>query len=165
MKSYKIEKILLPVDFSETSSLAIEHASIIAKAFKAEIILLHVLEKHWEKFSIIVPEMRVSLPDDVITIIEKRLEETAQSIFLNHGVKTSCITSHGTIFSEIIAVSHEHQVDLIVMGTHGVSGFIDFFIGSNTFRVVTSSECPVLSIQTNYHQTGFKNILLPIVFQ
>jgi len=51
---------------------------------------------------------------------------------------------------------------LIIMGTHGTSGFAEFFIGSNTYKVVTSSECPVISVQTHAGKLGFTDILLPI---
>lgn len=162
MQPFKIEKILIPIDFSETSMLAIEHATFTAKLFKAELVLLHVVEKHWEKFSIVVPEMRIAPPDDIINAIEKRLEALAATIRSEHGIKSICITANGTIFSEIISVSKEHNVDLIILGTHGTSGFAEFFVGSNAYKVVTSAECPVISVQTHSQKLGFKDILVPI---
>lgn len=162
MKPFKIEKILIPIDFSETSMLAFEHATFTAKLFKAELVLLHVIEKHWEKFSIVVPEMRIDPPGDIVNSIEKRLEDIASNLLKKHGIKSTCITGNGTIFSEVISVSKEHNVDLIMMGTHGSSGFAEFFIGSNAYKVVTSAECPVISIQSHAQTLGFKNILLPI---
>ena len=162
MKSFKIAKILIPIDFSETSLLAIEHAAFTAQLFNAELVLLHVLEKHWEKFNIVTPELRIDAPSGIANAVEKRLEEIAENIRINYGVKSICITSNGTIFSEILSISEEHKIDLIMMGTHGASGFVELFIGSNTFKVATESVCPVLSIQTHAKETGFKNILLPI---
>jgi nucleotide-binding universal stress UspA family protein len=162
MKPFKIEKILIPIDFSETSMLALEHATFIAKVFKAELVLLHVVEKHWEKFSIVVPEMRIAPPDDLINAVEKRLEGIASDLRASDGIKSTCITSNGTIFNEIISVSKEYDVNLIIMGTHGASGFTEFFVGSNAYKVVTTAECPVISVQTHSQKLGFKNILLPI---
>lgn len=162
MKAFKIEKILIPIDFSETSLLAIEHAGFIAQVFKAELILLHVIEKYWEQFSVIQPELMVPVPNDFENAIEKKLEETAAAIRSKYGVKSTCITSEGHVFSEILAISKEHNVDLLVMGTHGTSGIMEFFIGSNTYKVVTQSECPVLSVQGHAKKIGFKDILLPI---
>ncbi len=162
MKSFKIEKILIPIDFSETSLLAIEHAAFTAQLFKADLVLLHVVENHWERFNIVVPELRIDPPNGIINAVEKRLEEIAGNIRSKYGVKSICITSNGTIFSEIISVSKEHTVDLIIMGTHGISGFAEFFVGSNTYKVATQSECPVISIQMNAKNLGFKEILLPI---
>lgn len=162
MKPFNIQKILIPIDFSETSMLAIEHGGFIAQLFKAELVLLHVIEKHWEQFSIIAPELRVSPPDDLINLIEKRLAEVASDILSRYGVKSMHITSTGNIFNEILSVSKEHNVDLVVMGTHGTSGVMEFFIGSNTFKMVTQSECPVISVQAHSKKIGFKDILLPI---
>ncbi len=162
MKAFKIEKILIPIDFSETSLIAIEHGAFTAQLFKAELVLLHVVEKHWEKFSIVAPELRVEAPGDFINAIEKRLEEIAASIRSKYGVKSTCITTDGNIFTEIVAVSKEHNVDLVVMGTHGTSGVVEFFVGSNTYKVVTESICPVISVRAHATKIGFKNIVLPI---
>ena len=162
MKAFTIQKILIPIDFSETAMLAIEHAAFTAQIFKAELVLLHVVEKHWEKFSIVAPEMRVDAPSNLTNAIEKKLEETAANIRSKYGVKSTCVTSDGNIFSEILSVGKEHNVDLIVMGTHGASGFVEFFVGSNAYKVVTQSECPVISVQSHAQKIGFKDILLPI---
>lgn len=162
MKSFKIEKILIPIDFSETSLIAIEHAAFTAQLFKADLVLLHVVENHWEKFNIVIPELRIDEPSGIVNAIEKRLEEIAQNIRSKYGVKSTCITSDGTIFNEVLSVSKEHGIDLIIMGTHGTSGFAEFFVGSNTYKVATQSECPVVSIQTHSIKLGFQTILLPI---
>ncbi len=162
MKPFNIQKILIPIDFSETSMLAIEHAGFTAQLFKAELVLLHVVEKHWEQFSIIAPELRVLPPSDLANAIEKRLEEVAADIRSKYGVKSISVTSTGNIFNEILSVSKEYAVDLVVMGTHGTSGVMEFFIGSNTFKMVTQSDCPVVSVQAHSKKLGFTDILLPI---
>jgi nucleotide-binding universal stress UspA family protein len=162
MKTFNPQKILIPIDFSETSMIAIEHGAYTAQLFKAELILLHVIEKHWEKFSVVAPELRVDAPTDLINSIEKRLEEIAAVTLAKYGVKSTSITSDGNIFSEIISISKEHNVDLIVMGTHGASGVVEFFTGSNTYKVVSESQCPVISVRAHAKNIGFKNIVLPI---
>ncbi len=162
MKPFKIQKILIPIDFSETSMLAIEHAAFTAQLFKADLVLLHVVEKLWEQFSIIQPEIRIAPPDDFINTLEKKLEELAGTIRAKYGVNSTCITTDGNIFNEILSITEEHDIDMVVMGTHGISGVAEFFIGSNTFKVVTLSDCPVLSVQSTTGRVGYKNILLPI---
>jgi len=160
--SFSIKKILVPIDFSETSLLAIEHAGFTAQLFKAELVLLHVMEKHWEKFNIIVPNIPVTKPSGLVNEIEKRLEDIAFDIQSRYGVKSECITTDGTIFHEIISIGKEYNIDLIIMGTHGLSGFVEFFLGSNAYKVTTLAECPVLSVQVNSKKSGFQNIILPI---
>lgn len=162
MKAFDIKKILIPIDFSETSMLAIEHAGFTAQLFKAELVLLHVVEKHWEQFSIVAPELRVSPPSDLMNTIEKKLGEVATTIRTKYGVKSITVLSTGNIFNEILSISKEQSVDLVVMGTHGTSGFVEFFIGSNTFKMVTQSDCPIISVQVHSNKLGFKEILLPI---
>jgi len=162
MKPFVINKILIPMDFSETALTAIEHAAFTAQIFKADLVLLHVAEKSWEKFSIVSPELRVEAPTDFVKAIEKRLEDIASGIRSKYGVKSICITTEGNIFSEIVNVSKEHKVDLVVMGTHGTSGVVEFFVGSNTYKVVTESICPVISVRAHANKVGFKNIVLPI---
>ena len=68
----------------------------------------------------------------------------------------------GKIYKKIVAVAEEVEADIIVMGTHGISGFQDFLVGSNTYRVVMSSPCPVISVQAHSKKIGFKDIVLPI---
>jgi nucleotide-binding universal stress UspA family protein len=62
----------------------------------------------------------------------------------------------------IITTAKDCGADLIVMGTHGVSGFEEFFLGSNAYRVVTSASVPVLTVQEKADKMGFENIVLPI---
>ncbi|MDQ3047318.1 MAG: universal stress protein [Bacteroidota bacterium] len=162
MKAFKVQKILIPVDFSETSMIALDHAGMIAQKFNAELVLLHVIERHWEQFSIIAPELVVPVPTNITEAIESKLEETATDIQSRYGILTSSVISDGNIFAEIISVSKEHHIDVIVMGTHGTKGVVEFFIGSNTYKVVTESTCPVISVQSKAKTPGFKNILLPI---
>lgn len=162
MKAFNIQKILIPIDFSETSMLAIEHAGFTAQLFKAELILLHVIEKHWEQFSVVAPELRISTPTELTAAIEKKLAEIATDIQKKYGVKSFHVTSTGNIFNEILSVSKEHNADLVVMGTHGTSGVVEFFIGSNTYKMVTQSECPIISVQSHSKKLGYTNILLPI---
>src|SRR6218665_862241 len=162
MKTFNPQRILIPVDFSETSFIAIEHAAFTAQLFKAELILLHVVEKHWENFNVIAPEIVVEMPTDLVNSIEKRLQEVAVNIRTKYGVKSTCFTADGNIFTEIIAVAEEQNVDLIMMGTHGTSGIVEFFVGSNTYKVVTEASCPVISVRAHAEKLGYQNIVLTI---
>lgn len=162
MKKFEIRKIVTPIDFSETAMLAIEHAGHMANLFKAEIVLVHVQEKMWHGFNIIEPEATFEVPPDLTERIQNKLEELAQSVSRDYGVKASAIVTNGNVYSEIIDIVADLDADLVVMGTHGVSGVEEFFIGSNTYRVVTRSKVPVLSVQGHAKTVGFKEVLLPI---
>ena len=90
------------------------------------------------------------------------MDELAENMRAEYGVVIKTLSTTGNVCDEVVSVSKENSVDLIVMGTHGTSGFEEFFVGSNTYKVVTLSEIPVLSVQTNANHIGFKNIILPI---
>jgi nucleotide-binding universal stress UspA family protein len=101
---------------------------------------------------------------------EKKIESSAKeklvllSEKLHHdsGMNVSYKIETGKIYKKIINIAEEMDIDIIVMGTHGVSGFQDFLVGSNTYRVVIGAPCPVISVQAHAKKIGFKDIVLPI---
>jgi nucleotide-binding universal stress UspA family protein len=94
--------------------------------------------------------------------IEKQLENIARQIKKDNTIKVSIKVVLGVPHKEICSIASEEEVDIIVMGTHGVSGVSEFFVGSNASKVVASASCPVITIQKSPKTKGFKNIILPI---
>jgi nucleotide-binding universal stress UspA family protein len=163
MKPFFIKKILIPVDFSFTSLKAVDHAVSIAKLSKAEIILLHVIENihsTTDPLFFAVPR-EATFDSDLMRLSNESLERVTNRIKSKgyHNVRGLAIS--GRTHTQILKVSKRLKVDLIVMGTHGVSGFREFIMGSNAYRVVTDATCPVLTVQRRNKATGFKNILVP----
>jgi len=158
----QLRKILVPVDFSETGMLALEHASFMARLAKADLLLLHVLPVQEYHFEIPEPVMRIENHDEVNRVVEQKLEETVQYVHDNYGCIARSLSTRGKVSHEIMDVANEEKVDLIVMGTHGASGFEEFFLGSNAHKVVTVAPCPVITVQTHAKKLGFSNIVLPI---
>jgi nucleotide-binding universal stress UspA family protein len=69
----------------------------------------------------------------------------------------------GKVYYEIAQLARQSEAKLIVTGTHGVSGFDEFLIGSNAYRIVCNSPCPVITIRPHYDFTqGIRSIVLPI---
>lgn len=162
MRKFDIKKVLIPIDFSETATMAISHGAFMAKLFKAELILLHIMEKNWNAFDIVVPEIKIEAPSDLSEKIQTKLDELAEKTRSEYGVKISTISTSGNVCDEVVTVANDVQADIIVMGTHGVSGFEELFVGSNTYKIVTLSQIPVLSVQAHAKNVGFTNIVLPI---
>jgi len=144
----KLDRILLPTDFSKCSERAVSYASELAKRFTSEVHLLHV-----------VPP--ISLPGQVGPIPEQFLhrEEDAQkeldkwsdpSFEQVENLVRSVIT--GTPFVEIVRYARNESMDLIVMGTHGHSGLMHVLIGSVAEKVVRKASCPVLTVRPEGHQ-------------
>lgn len=163
MKTFHPSKILIPIDFSETGNLAIAHGAFMAKLFKADLLLLHVVEKHWQEFDVINPSADTNTSSIFAEKALKRIDEIAEQTKLQYGVTVNTICSiASSVSSEIVAQAKAEGADLIVMGTHGVSGVAEFFIGSNTYKTANISDKPVLSVQTDPKGVGFKRIVLPI---
>ncbi len=163
-KKFQIKRILIPFDFSETAELAVEHAVFMARLHKADIMLLHVIESY--SFSSAISQAfgksQKEFEQKIETSANDRLKELTAKLHHDSGMGVQFRTESGKIYKSIVSVAEEMNADIIVMGTHGVSGFQDFLIGSNTYRVVMSAPCPVISVQTHAKKVGFKNIILPI---
>jgi nucleotide-binding universal stress UspA family protein len=163
MNENGIKRILLPVDFSETSDIATTNAVILAKQLKAEVFLLSVIEPNWHPFASVMETLATPITlIDIENAVTKKINELQEKLSKKLCVKTKVIITKGRVHSEILSYAEKKKIDLIVMGTHGVSGYNDLFIGSITKRVVTLSTIPVLTMQKRCNKPDFKNILIPI---
>ncbi len=158
-KEFKIDKIILPTDFSETAVIAKNHAVDLAKLFGADIHLIHVLEKGAYQ-GIFSPSNKTEYNE--LEEAQDRLQSDAHQLESDTGISVSQEAVRGRIYDEIVKAADEQEGDMIVMGTHGTSGWEEFFVGSNAFRVVTQSSCPVLTVQQQATDPECKNIILPI---
>jgi nucleotide-binding universal stress UspA family protein len=146
----KIEKILVPVDFSECSRVALEHAVHYANAFGVQRIdVLHV----WEPPRRLTLETKVTQEGREETLGEFLQSQAGQSMkeFLTRVEGSGAFKAQGRLESgephkTIIEVAESEAFDLIVMGTTGESTSTQ--LGSNTQRVVRRAPCPVLTIRT-----------------
>jgi len=156
--SYYIKKIIVPVDLSETSLNALDVAVALAKKHKAFIYVLNVIEPNFGIFS---EDYDSSFSHGKMNTKDV-LDALINSIVHVHGVEPKLIQEEGHVVDQVIKLTFLEQCDLIVMGTHGASGFREGFVGSNTYSVIKHSNCPVLSIPTKKKYSTFKKILFPI---
>ncbi|MFO0322870.1 MAG: universal stress protein [Bacteroidota bacterium] len=162
MINLKTKKILVPFDFTETSENAIKNAAFIAAITKGELIILNVQKKN-ELLDLLLPKLNINKPNALSELISEKLSAEATQIQKTYGVKTTSIFSSGkNIANEIVNISMENDIDLIVMGTQGGSSSSDLFTGSNTYRTLTKSELPILTIRNAPPKKGYANIVLPI---
>lgn len=141
-----MKKILVPTDFSDHAYYALKVASQIAKKNGGEIILLHMLELPHQAGDAIgsghdLPEIML-FKNSAINKLEDLMDDTTLD-----GIEVSEIIQFELAFDGIMKVSAKNDVDLIVMGSHGASGFKEMFIGSNAEKVVRNSDVPVLIIK------------------
>lgn len=137
------KKILIGFDHSASSTVALEKAIEIAKMYGSAIHVVyaesggHFLD--WDSVHDYLDDIRA---------------KTGISIHIHH--------QHGRAFKEIVHVEKDIQADLIIVGTHSHSGIMQKWIGSTAFRVVSSSHCPVITVQENSKDLSFKNIIVPL---
>ena len=156
-----IRKIVIPYDFSETAALALEHGVFMARFYRAEIILIHVVESR-SFTSALTSAFTKADDEEVKTSANAKLKEISDDIHHKSGIKVTYTTVSGSIYKNIVSIAKNDGADIIIMGTHGVSGFQEFFMGSNAYRVVSEAPCPVITVQQHAKRIGFKNIVLPI---
>jgi nucleotide-binding universal stress UspA family protein len=141
-----MKKILVPTDFSDYAHYALKVAAGIAKKNEGEVILLHMLELPNQAGDALGSGHE--LPEIMLfkNAALNRLEELMDDPCLK-GLKVSKVIQFELAFDGILNISKVNNVDLVVMGSHGASGFKEMFIGSNAEKVVRNSEVPVLIIK------------------
>lgn len=153
-----MKRILIPVDFSNYSEEALKVAAQIARKNNCEIILLHLLELPHQSSDLYgntnsIPEI-IFFKNKAIS----KLEELMDADYLK-GINISEAIEFKNVSEGIIDVSTKNDVDLIVMGSHGTSGFKELLVGSNTEKVVRFSNIPVLIIKKEAKDFKTKNFV------
>jgi universal stress protein A len=145
-----IKKILAPTDFSPASQKALKYALRFAGGFESEITLLHVLEP-----TIPLTFEGLTLPPPATDIesseTQKNLKALAASAREGGSARIRATFRRGIASHEIVEAAKEFDVDLIVMATHGYTGWKHFAIGSTAERVVRAAPCPVLVVREKEH--------------
>jgi len=142
------KRILVPIDFSEPSDAALDHARTLATRFGASLHLLHVAEDPYRAFysaEVFVPEIE-GLRDSILEDATRRMKDRLRTTERDEGAVTvSAII--GTPAGSIVEYAGGNDIDLIVMGTHGRGGMSHLFVGSVAERVVRMAPCPVLTVR------------------
>ena len=142
----RFKKILAPVDFSPASQNGLKHALRFAQSFGAELTLLHVLEPTPAANFVAIPGA-VPFPETDFSKAEKDLRSLAASVRHDGTEKPRWKVRAGLPSHEIVEAAKEGDIDLIVIATHGYTGWKHFCIGSTAERVVRAAPCPVLVVR------------------
>ena len=140
-----MNKILVPIDFSECSAHALEVAATLAKESGASILVLHMLGLS-EAILTKNEAQEFMEAKFYMMLTKKRFAEFLDKEYLK-GIRVMEIVQNYKIFEELNKVALEQNADLIVMGSHGTGGLAKFFVGSNTEKVVRTSSVPVLVVK------------------
>jgi nucleotide-binding universal stress UspA family protein len=172
-RSRRFNRILVPIDFSRPSLKAIPYALAICRQFGADVHLLHVTDVAQRP-----PPTLLTLPLVPRSEWNQRFMKRLQALVLKYrtdGNVSALEPRTGTAYEEICTVAQELKADLIVIATHGYTGYKRMFLGTAE-RVVQHSPCPVLVVRHHLHRwngagdlrtlTGFKlaKVLVPTDF-
>lgn len=144
-----MKRILVPTDFSEQAENALKVAAQLAKKYNSEIYLLHMLELPMQEFDVMGSSPALPEAMFFVKLASQRFETLMAKPYLE-GIKVQEIVKNYPSFSSVVETGHEMGIDLIVMGSHGATGFKDMFVGSNAEKVVRTSDIPVLVIKNEH---------------
>jgi len=138
----EINKILVPVDFSENSKKVLEAAGYFSSMCKAQLHAVFIVQSFDDYSGFFVPHMPVAkFEEEMVQAAEEKMEK-----FLEGFKDVEAQVLVGDVAEEIIRHAEESGMDMIIMGTHGYKGLEKVMFGSVAEKVVRSSPCPVLTI-------------------
>jgi nucleotide-binding universal stress UspA family protein len=162
-----IDRILCPVDFSDFSLDALRHGLVLAEWYSAQLTLFHVYQVSQP---LPVPGIKGNVP----VFVEANPKDVADEVrrfcdplLAPSGQKVEIVVSPGDAAKEIRSQAEKLPADVLILGTHGRSGFERLFLGSVTEKVLRSTRVPVLTIPPPVRAPGaplFKTILCPVEF-
>lgn len=147
----QFKKILAPIDFSPASKTGFKHALRFAEEFGAELTLLYVLEPLPALSFGAIPGA-VPFPQSDFATAERNLRSLIASVRREKVEHPLWKVRAGVPSHEIVEAAKEADIDLIVIATHGYTGWKHFCIGSTAERVVRAAPCPVLVVREKEHE-------------
>lgn len=149
--------VLVPVDFSSQSLIALHHAEVITRALQGELHIIHVIDEPGA-ISSFFSEVDMDALSEKVWLKMNELEVSLEA----KNIQANTLVSRGKVYDEVVRTAELIGASFIVMGTNGADGLVKRFIGSNALRVVRESRIPVISIKGKPTHDGFSNIVLPL---
>ena len=142
----KVKKIIAPTDLSKLSRPAVRYALEMAVEQDAEVIVYHVISEDGDFFG---KDASLNPASAFVPSMKERLREFVRENFADMvgKVKITEVVEAGVPYNKIVQKAEEENADLIVMSTHGRTGFEQIMLGSVTAKVVARAPCPVVSIR------------------
>ncbi len=143
----EIRRILCPIDFSDFSRRAVNHAVAIATWYESTVTLFHIVP---------VDPVVTDMPDGAllrsgadrhidVAALQAAMQQFSESAVAGR-VPVECELAHGSTATEILAKAEALPADLVIVGTHGRSGFERLMLGSVTEKVLRKAACPVMTV-------------------
>lgn len=150
--------IVVGVDFSDNSINCLEHALTIARKATADLLMV------WVNIPSVAKVLLTEKKADINQVVSEKFDEIVRKY--KHSLPDSkleyCIT-RGKVYKEIANLAKEREADLILVGTHGTSGYDPFWIGSNANKLISIASCPVITIRLGVDiSRPLEKIVLPL---
>lgn len=143
----EINKIVVPLDFSEHSYAALPFVANFAKSFGAEVHFVHIVDQRIHPAYYVMGEQSIlQIFPDIMKKSDAKLREFASDA-LPSNIKVATSVREGSPHSEIIKYANKEKAGLIMMATHGLSGLEKLLIGSTAEKVVRKASCPVFTVK------------------
>ena len=152
-----MKNIIIPIDFSEDSLKGIELALLFAKKQYTNIQLVYVQKKSSDYNS-------PGHFDEETHWAEKKFKEIIANFesSIENDSKLRYIIKSGKIYKEIVSQVESYKDAMVIASTHGASGFEEFFIGSNAYKIISATDRPVLTTRKGKLPEDFKKIVIPL---
>ena len=154
--------IVVPTDFGEQSVIALRQSYNLTKLTRSSLYLLYVIDEDFLNPLQGLMSGKNDYEDHLRAGIQKKLDDLADSVRKEAGIKVQTGIRTGKIYHEIVEAAREVKASLILMGTMGAVGIKKKILGSNASRVVREAECPVITIKGTQHRVGCRHIVLPL---
>lgn len=160
---FQIKKILFPTDFSTSAERAFTHAAAIASKLDSEIHAFHTNVRQRDQY----PALAHLLEDSEDTSDYSPAEQTIDFSNADHDLVIQADATDSSACNAILDYADTHDVDLIVMGSHGRRGPSRLFLGSTAECVIRNANCPVLTLRSDAKEMNterFDHIIVPVDF-
>lgn len=152
------KNILVPLDFSKQSLIALEQSYNLARLSDSEITLLHVIRENNAIFGLFSEKEK----EDVIIKLQNKLEEFARIATQKSNVIVHTLIAKGNVVEQILETADTINAKFIVMGSNKPDNMMKKVIGTTALKVIREAKCPVISIEGKHHRDGCENIILPL---
>ncbi len=144
----RIRRVLHPTDFSRASTPAFKRAVEMAKSNRAELLLVHVMVPAVPLMGdgYVSPKVYEDLEAAARSAAQKQLRKLVDKA-KQAGARVKGLLLEGVAHERIAQAARSRKADLVVIGTHGRTGFAKLFLGSVASRVLAVSPCPVLTVR------------------
>jgi len=151
-----MKTIIVPVDFSKESLTGLDYSLMLAKNSSANIQMVHVIMKNEDTSAEVLEKERHEAKEQFEEILQKYKVKIKPNFELSYVIK------EGNIFKEVSELGEAYEDALMVLSTHGKSGFEELFIGGNAYKIISHCRNPVISVRRSKIPDKIKRIVLPI---